>query len=111
MSIITEETVKTIVDAVVKAVDPERVYVFGSIARGEARDGSDVDLLVIENEAFGAGRSRLNETNRIHKALSDFRVPVDILLYSKDEFDKWKESINHVIGRCEKEGRLIYARH
>lgn len=107
---ITEETVKTMVEAVVREVDPERVYVFGSLARGNAREDSDVDLLVVERESFGKGRSRLQETNRIYKALGSFRVPADILLYSVDEFEKWKASVNHVIGRCEREGRLAYAR-
>ena len=107
---ITEETVKTMVEALVREVDPERVYVFGSLARGDGREDSDVDFLVVERESFGAVRSRLQETNRIYRALSSFRVPADILLYSVDEFENWKASINHVIGRCEREGRLVYAR-
>ncbi|MCL5102811.1 MAG: nucleotidyltransferase domain-containing protein [Armatimonadetes bacterium] len=38
-------------------MDPERVYLFGSHARGTARENSDVDLLVIERERFDASRS------------------------------------------------------
>lgn len=107
---INEGTVKKMVEALVQEVDPERVYVFGSFARGDAREDSDVDLLVVELESFGEGRSRLQETNRIYRSLSSFGVPADILLYSVDEFEKWKASTNHVIGRCEREGRLMYAR-
>jgi len=100
-----------VVDAVVREVAPERVYLFGSRARGEADEASDVDLLVVEREPFGEGRSRLNETNRIYRALSRFRVPIDVLVYSVEEFGEWQDSINHIVGRCAREGRLLYARH
>lgn len=108
MIAVTDEVIAKMVDAIVAEVQPEQVYLFGSRARGEAREDSDVDLLVVEREPFGGGRSRLRETNRIYRALSAFRVPADVLLYSADEFAKWQGSNYHVVGRCRKEGRLIY---
>ena len=111
MTIVDQDVLNRMVEEVVRAAEPEQVYVFGSHARGEAREDSDVDLLVVEREDFGKEHSRLRETNRIYKALSGFRIPVDVLLYSSSEFAKWRGSLNHVVGRCAREGRLLYERH
>jgi predicted nucleotidyltransferase len=107
---VTEERLLEMAAEIVRAVAPERVYLFGSHARGDAVDDSDVDLLVVEREPFGKGRSRSQGLSRIRRALSRFRFPKDILLYSADEVDYWKDSRNHVIGECLAEGRLLYGR-
>jgi predicted nucleotidyltransferase len=107
---VTEEVLSDMVQAIVREVDPERIYLFGSRARGEARQDSDVDLLIVVSEPFGPEHSRFQEINRVYRALSSFRVPNDVLLYSNDEFAKWSQSLNHVLGRCSREGKLLYAR-
>jgi predicted nucleotidyltransferase len=107
---VTDEVLADIVQAIVREIAPERIYLFGSRARGEARADSDIDLLIVESEPFGPERSRLKEMNRISRSLSTFRVPKDILVYSTDEFAKWSRSLNHIVGRCSREGKLLYAR-
>jgi predicted nucleotidyltransferase len=42
-----DETVSGIVRRLVDAYHPERVYLFGSVARGEAGKNSDYDFMVI----------------------------------------------------------------
>ncbi len=110
MITVTEEVLQEMVRAIVREVDPEQVYLFGSYARGEAGPDSDVDLLVIEREPFGPQRPRLGEITRVRLAISGFRVAKDILLFSGEEFDYWKDSLNHIIARCRREGRLLYER-
>jgi predicted nucleotidyltransferase len=110
MGKIADETIQRMVEAVVREAQPEMVYVFGSYARGQAREESDIDLLIVESADFGPGRSRWAELKRIRRALSGFRVPKDILVFSRGEFDYWKGASSHVIAQAAKEGRLIYAR-
>ena len=110
MTDVTEEVLSAMVEAIVREVDPERIYLFGSRARGEGRQDSDVDLLIVVSEPFGPEHSRFQEINRVYRALSSFRIPNDVLLYSSDEFAKWSQSLNHVVGRCSREGKLLYAR-
>jgi predicted nucleotidyltransferase len=107
---VTAEVLSDMVQAIVREVDPERIYLFGSRARGEARQDSDVDLLIVVSQPFGPEHSRFQEINRVYQALSSFRIPNDVLLYSSDEFAKWSQSLNHVVGRCSREGKLLYAR-
>ena len=110
MITVSDEILAEIVQTIVREVDPERIYLFGSRARGNERADSDVDLLIVDRKSFGLGHSRFREINQIYQALSSFRVPKDIVLYSSDEFAKWRTSINHVVGRCNREGKLLYER-
>ncbi len=105
---ISEELIERMVQRIVAEVDPEKVVLFGSWARGEASEQSDVDFLVVEREPFGAHRSRREEAVRIWQCLSEFRVPKDILVYSVGEIDQWKDSRYHVVGRALKEGKVLY---
>lgn len=96
--------------AIVAAVQPSRIYLFGSRARGEARPDSDVDLLVIEKEPFGPNRSRRLETQKIYHALADFPLPKDIIVCSEADLDYWRDSLNNVAARALREGVLLYER-
>jgi hypothetical protein len=42
------------------------------------------------------------------RALSQFPVAKDILVYSQDEVEKWRDARNHVIARALREGRVLY---
>ena len=105
-----EQLIQGMVDAIVQEVGPERIYLFGSHARGTQTSDSDVDLLVVEDERFGHGRDRWSELRRIRRVLKPFRIPKDILVYSRDEFEKWRGSINHIIAHATREGQLLYER-
>lgn len=96
--------------AIVDEVDPDRIILFGSHAGRSAGPDSDVDLIVIEREPFGPGRSRLDEIERLYGALSDFFVPKDILVFSREEVERWRDSINHVLARSLREGVVLYER-
>ena len=101
------QMVKTIVDE----VDPEQVILFGSRARGDAAADSDVDFVVVEATPFGKSRDRRTETTRLWRALAGFDVSKDILLFSRDEVEYWRDSLNHVLARALREGEVLYERH
>ncbi|MEO5372001.1 MAG: nucleotidyltransferase domain-containing protein [Magnetococcus sp. DMHC-1] len=95
--------------AIVDAVQPEQIILFGSMARGDATVESDIDLLVVEREGF-ATRSRWQELQTIRKAIKRFRISKDILVYSQDEVRQWRSSLNHVVAIALREGQLLYER-
>ena len=90
---------------------PEKIILFGSYARGEAGPSSDLDLLIVERGPLGQGRTRRSEIKRLRRALWDFRVPIDILVYTEDEVTASQQSVNHVIAHSLREGRILYERH
>ena len=98
------------VESIVDEVDPEQVILFGSRGRGTATDDSDVDLVVVESAPFGEHRSRRREAARLWRALGRFEVSKDILLYSRDEVERSRGSLNHVLARALREGKVLYER-
>lgn len=106
----TDALIAEMVEILVKEADPEQVILFGSRGRGEARNNSDVDLIVVEAEPFGPGRDRVKEMARLYRALGDFTVPMDILVYSKADVEYWQDSLNHVLARALREGKVVYER-
>ena len=105
------ETIQEIVRRLVAASHPEQIILFGSRVRGEARSDSDVDLLVIESEPFGPQRSRLSEIYRLEMAIGRIPLATDLLVYSREEMERWRNSSQHVIGLALREGEVLYARH
>ena len=99
-----------IVQAIVTEVNPEQVILFGSRARGDARRNSDLDLLVVESQPFGSGRSAQDEEVKLLRAVARFDVDTDVLVCSRDDFDFWKGTLNHVLARAAREGIVVYAR-
>lgn len=87
---IGREKIDAAVTALVEAAHPERVILFGSYARGEAREDSDVDLLVIEREVT----DKAKEMVRLRRVLRPLRIPVDVLVASIAEV----EEIGHLPG-------------
>lgn len=105
-----ENLLQQMVATIVDEVAPETIILFGSRARGTANENSDIDLLVVETEAFSPQRSRRKEAARLYMALRSMAVSKDILLYSRAEFEHWKNSPNHVVGRAHREGRVLHGR-
>jgi predicted nucleotidyltransferase len=110
LPLLTPELLEQMTEAIVQAVAPEQIVLFGSQARGLAGPHSDVDLLVITTEGFGPQRSRIKEITHISKAVGRFGIPTDILLYSQQEVEDWKGSRNYITTRALQEGRVIYER-
>lgn len=83
---------------------PEKIILFGSYGRGDAREGSDVDLLVIEREV----KDRVAEMARLNRAVSSLRIAVDVLVVSRETFDYWADTPGNVYFQAMREGRVLY---
>lgn len=102
--------IREMVDTIVREANPDTVILFGSRARGDARADSDVDLLIVEREPFSPQHSRRQETARLYLALRKLAIPKDLLLYSRDEFERFKNSPHHIVARAQREGRVLHER-
>lgn len=105
---VTEELLQEITEKIVREVNPRKVVLFGSHARGTARPDSDLDFLIIEDGPFNAQRSRRSEMARLWMLFPELRIPLDFLVYSSEEVDTWIHSKNHVIHYAMNDGRILY---
>jgi len=91
---------------IVRRFKPEKIILFGSQARGEARPASDVDLLVILS-----GRvDRRQAAVEIRRALSGFPVAKDILVATPDEIRRRGNLVGTVLNSALREGKVLYER-
>ena len=100
---IDEATVNEAVELLRRAAPGAKVIVFGSYARGNATDDSDLDFLVVEPEV----RARRKETVRLRDVLRPLRIPVDIIVASEKTFRYWADTPNTVICEAAREGRVF----
>jgi predicted nucleotidyltransferase len=79
---VTPAALEPIVDFIVRSLDPQAVILFGSVARGAAEPGSDIDLVVL-----GRFRERRRSRARELRVLRErYAMPVDVQCYTPEEF-------------------------
>ncbi len=84
------------------APDGSSVILFGSHARGDARHDSDMDLLVIEPEVHDVAA----ETIRLSILLGRRLIPADVVVMSRDAFERQRKVPNTLAYRAAREGRM-----
>src|SRR5437588_10680330 len=100
---VTRETIGAAVRILAEAARPARIVLFGSYARGNAREDSDLDLLVIETRV----EDRAREMVRLRRLLRPLRVPADILVYSTHEVARWGEQPGSALYWALREGTVV----
>ena len=95
-----------IVRRLVEIYRPERIYLFGSAARGDAGPESDFDLMVVVPDETPR---EVLETRGIFQALMDIDAPIDVLVWTRHEFDKRLHLRVSFPSTIVQEGKLVYA--
>jgi len=97
-----------IVRRIVEALNPDRIILFGSRARGDARPDSDYDLLVVKDTTE---RTLLLEQAAYRAMLGANTGPVDILVETPDRVKRLETANGTVFPEVFKEGKLVYERN
>jgi predicted nucleotidyltransferase len=104
MEPITDELIQEIKNGIISGVHPEKIILFGSYAYGNPTKDSDLDLLVI----LPSKEPMHTRVTRIRKLLHDICVPKDIIVYTPEEVEKWKDASAAFITSIMKKGNVIY---
>lgn len=94
------------VQRLVAAFHPERIYLFGSRARGDHRDDSDYDIMVV---VAGSDLAPHHRAQHAHVALRGVRIGADILVWTRPEFDRFLPVAGSLAATILREGRPVYA--
>ena len=89
-----------------KAVNAESVILFGSHARGEADEQSDVDLMIIAESDL----PRFKRSRELYKLLRPHPFAMDLLVYTPKEIEKGKKSPVSFVSTALREGKTLYVR-
>lgn len=103
-------SVTTIIDEMVERIvrefNPEKIILFGSHARGDANELSDVDLLIVMPD----GTDRKESAIAAMRALGDLPVAKDIVVTTPDEISRRGGLVGTVLRPALREGRILFER-
>jgi predicted nucleotidyltransferase len=95
-----------IVRRLVAAYDPERIYLFGSKARGDEGPDSDYDLLVVVPDDAPPER---RGSDLGYRALRGTGVGVDVVVWTRTRFERRSRVVCSLPATVLREGRLLHA--
>ena len=94
------------VERIAQDFHPVRIILFGSQARGDATQYSDIDLLVVLAEIA----NKRDKAIEIRRALADFPVSKDIVVTTPEEITRRGNLIGDILRPALREGKVIYER-
>lgn len=94
-----------VIRRVVEAAEPERIVLFGSRVRGDFREASDFDLLIVKSGEFDKSETY----KKLFRKLYGVAAAVDLVIVTPEEARQYGDSAFAVIGSALREGRTIYA--
>ena len=101
--LVTREALKAFTERIVERFAPQKVILFGSLARGEARWDSDADLLVVmpyEGRAF----DKIVEIRTTCRA----GFPLDLLVRRPEEMEPRYRCGDPIIREAVDQGEVLY---
>ena len=95
-----------IVHRIRSVANPRKIVLFGSRARGEHREDSDIDLLVIEDSPLPRHRRAIP----LNAALSDLPLDVnaEVVVYTPAEVEEWRGASAAFVTTALREGKVLY---
>jgi predicted nucleotidyltransferase len=98
--------IDTIVSIIVSLASPDQIILFGSYARGDNKEKSDIDLLILKKGL----KNSLDLMDAIYRAFLDNKIgiPVDVLAIDSDRYLELNNEIGYIYKTIKKEGKVIY---
>jgi len=105
-TIVSDKTIDQMVQKIVTQFDPLQVILFGSYATGTPTLDSDLDLLVV----MPSDLPRHKRSAQIRLLFPSSPCPMDILVYTPQEVERWSGVVNHIVTNVMATGKVIYER-
>jgi predicted nucleotidyltransferase len=102
----SEGAIREAVERLVARFHPEKIILYGSRARGEGGPDSDADLLVV----MPVNGSKRQQAVQMDLALEGIPIPIDLVVVTPEEVEKYRETIGSIIREAVREGKVLYER-
>jgi predicted nucleotidyltransferase len=93
-----------VVDRIVRKFHPEKIILFGSWARGNAREDSDLDLLVVLSKVEHKRKAAIE----VLRALNGLPISKDVIVTTLQEIKERGKTIGYILRPALEEGKIIY---
>jgi len=95
-----------IVPLIVSLASPDQIILFGSYARGDNKEKSDIDLLIIK-KGLKNGRE-IN--NKLYTAFFEnkINIPIDLISVDYDQYNELNNSIGYIYKTIKEQGKILY---
>ncbi len=93
-----------VVDRIVRKFHPEKIILFGSWARGEAREDSDLDLLVVLSRVDHKRKAAIE----VLRALNGLPISKDVIVTTPQEIEERGKTVGYILRPALEEGKVIY---
>lgn len=87
--------------------EPEKIILFGSLARGDTHEYSDIDLIIVRDTEASYGE----RVKALTPLLRERLVAADIIIYSLREYEEAREQDKPFLREAERDGIILYERH
>jgi predicted nucleotidyltransferase len=101
---LTQSLLDEIVRRIAEHTHPEKIVLFGSHSRGSAGEGSDIDLLIVKRLDQPGSKRFLG----IRRRLRGMKVPMDIVVYTPEEIERWRDVPGSLVHEALATGRTVY---
>jgi predicted nucleotidyltransferase len=99
-----DREIGNILSQLVRLYKPEKVILFGSLARGEITEGTDIDLFIIKNDPPELGVDRIRELD----AMIKYTLATDFIVYRPEEVEQRVKLGDPFIKEILEEGKVLY---
>ena len=103
---IGRKIIEEMASMIVEQFRPEKIILFGSYARGDAGECSDIDLLVVMDTDL----PKPKRSAPMYSLLRDYPYSKDILVYNADEVREYVDLPMTLMHRIFSEGVVLYER-
>lgn len=107
MNMVTKAVIEEVKERLIRTYDPVAIYVFGSYAWGVPTEDSDLDLLIVVDSS--SEKSYKRPVAGLH-AMRGLDISKDLIVHTKEEFDRLAENVTTLVHKIRKSGELIYVR-
>ncbi len=104
---IPQSTIDEALRRLVKAYNPLQIYLYGDYARGTPNEESTYDLLIVVEKS---NERIIKRGYTAFEALLGLEIPKNVVVFTKEEFDKYAYDPTSSTYEIRTQGRLIYAR-
>jgi len=101
---LTQEQIQAAADRIAAALHPKKIILFGSYARGDATEHSDLDLMVVDAQTDNT----FNASVLGRRAVGDVGIGVDVVAFEGATVQEHAEWQSNLIYWALKEGKVLY---